>query len=438
MQFQFDATQPHQLQAIQSVVDVLDGQFSERLYGQDFYSADIVPNVDSYWSWNDDNEEILSSMLTNVRTKNKLNERVTVTFDEGDSLRGLHWHRCPHFTIEMETGTGKTYVYLRTMFELHRAYQLSKFVIVVPSIAIYEGVVKAEQTMRKHLSELYPGVVFSLINFDGDKLSDLRDFATRSTSEINILILTRDSFNKSSNNLYKETYKLMGGKFPINYIAETRPVVILDEPQNMRTERSKEALRELQPLCVLRYSATHKENPNQIFTLTPIEAFNQGLVKRINVIGVEADKNSGQIAEDVSLSLLKIEFKSKAKKKEWQAKFLVNINEKGVLKAKEVTLKQGDDLAKKTKNPLYTGYVIGDEGAIDGTNKSVTFDNQMTLTLSDSDGEIDEVLYREQIRRTIEVHFEKQRQMRPHGVKVLSLFFIDRVKHYTLAQGVVR
>ena len=173
----------------------------------------------------------------------------------------------PHFTVEMETGTGKTYVYLRTIYELRRRYGWSKFVIVVPSIAIYEGVIKNIQVTRDHFRALYGNEPFDLIAYDGSQLSRLRHFATANTTTV--LLITLDAFNKATNNLYKTSEKLPGERRPYQFIQETRPVLILDEPQNMESERAKQALRTLRPLFALRYSATHRSSPNLIYRLSP-------------------------------------------------------------------------------------------------------------------------------------------------------------------------
>jgi len=199
--------------------------------------------------------------------------------DEGMVLEGVgdeSW-RYPNFTIEMETGTGKTYVYLRTIYELRKQYGFSKFVIVVPSLAIFEGVLKTFEITRDHFRALYSNENVGLTRYDGSQLSRLRSFAASPLAEV--MVITLDAFNKASNNLYKASEKLPGERKPYEYFQETRPILILDEPQNMESERAKEALRTLHPLFALRYSATHRTSPNLIYRLTPFEAYRRSLVK---------------------------------------------------------------------------------------------------------------------------------------------------------------
>ena len=178
------------------------------------------------------------------------------------------------------------------MYELYRQYGFRKFIIVVPSIAIYEGVLKNFQITASHFRALYDGEHVAPIAYDGAQLSKLRGYATSSLPEC--LIMTLDSFNKKSNNLYKASEKLPGERKPYQFIQETRPIIILDEPQNMESDKAKEAIRSLHPLFVLRFSATHRTRPNPVYQLTPFEAFRRGLVKRIEVDAVTEREDFNQ------------------------------------------------------------------------------------------------------------------------------------------------
>jgi type III restriction enzyme len=220
--------------------------------------------------------------------------------------------RDPNFTIEMETGTGKTYVYLRTIYELSQRYGFRKFIIVVPSRAIYEGVIKTFEITRSHFASLYNNMTVNLVRYDGSQISRVRTFATLPFTDV--MVMTLDSFNRKTNNLFKATEKLPGEWHPHQYIQAPRPIQNLDEPQNMERDRAKEALRTLHPLFALRYSATHRTAPNIIYRLTPFEAYRRNLVKKIQVYGVterdalnrpflsltKVERSGGKIAATIS------------------------------------------------------------------------------------------------------------------------------------------
>ncbi len=290
LQLKFDANQEHQLQAVASVVRLFEGlpRFDEDLRLGD----EVVANLPHY-------EELADNwMLDNlnaVQRENGLPLSQRIEREYGLGLAGIEERNFsfPHFTVEMETGTGKTYVYLRTIYELRQRFGWSKFVIVAPSIAIYEGVIKNFQVTRDHLRALYGNEAFDLVAYDGSQLSRLRHYATANTTTA--LLITLDAFNKASNNLYKASEKLPGERRPFHFIQETRPVLILDEPQNMESEKSRQALRTLNPLLALRYSATHRSSPNPVYRLSPFDAYQRSLVKRIQVYGV-TERDSANVA----------------------------------------------------------------------------------------------------------------------------------------------
>src|SRR5436190_3387222 len=204
--------------------------------------------------------------------------------------------QCPHFSVEMETGTGKTYVYLRTIFELSRRYGFQKFVVVVPSVAIREGVLKNIEITRGHFEALYDNLRFESYVYDPKRVSQLRQFGTSTT--LQILVINIDAFRKNftgteaeqkSNVIYKESDKL-SGRQPIEFVQAARPIVIIDEPQSVdSTDKSQEAIKALNPLCTLRYSATHRNPYNLVYRLDPVRAFELKLVKQIVVASATAE-----------------------------------------------------------------------------------------------------------------------------------------------------
>lgn len=330
------------------------------------------------------------------------------------------------YSIEMETGTGKTYVYTKTILELNKRYGFSKFIIVVPSVAIREGVYKSLQVTEDHFKNLYDSVPYRYFIYNSSKLSDVRQFAT--SSNIEIMIINIDAFKKAENIINQEQDKL-NGETAMRYIQDTNPIVIIDEPQSVdNTPKAKEAIQSLKPLCVLRYSATHREKINQLYRLTPVDAYQMGLVKQICV-------SSNTVANDFNKPYILL--KSVSNNNGFSAKIEMDIEGKdGKVERMTKTVKPGDDLfVLSGKRGLYEGYVI--EG-IDCTKgfECVEFSNSETVTLGKAIGSIDEnIIKRAQIYRTIETHLEKELRYFEKGIKVLSLFFIDEVKKYRTEEG---
>ncbi len=330
------------------------------------------------------------------------------------------------YSIEMETGTGKTYVYTKTILELNKRYGFTKFIIVVPSVAIREGVKKSFDVTKEHFANLYDGIPYRYFIYNSSKLSDVRQFATSSTIEI--MIINIDAFKKAENIINQEQDKL-NGEAAINYIKDTSPIVIIDEPQSVdNTSKAKEAIESLNPLVVLRYSATHREKINLLYKLTPVDAYQMGLVKQICVSSnyVENDFNKPYIL-----------LKSVSNENGFSAKIEMDIaNKENKVERKTITVRQGDDLFKISgERELYQDYTI--EG-IDCTKgfECIEFSNSEKLDLGKSIGSIDEnIMKRAQIYRTIETHLEKELRYHEKGIKVLSLFFIDEVKKYRTETG---
>lgn len=425
--FRFDPNQPHQIRPIESTIKLFDG-FSP--YQTDTWLGDeIISNIGLYDSFED---EWLNSNLIEVQEENKINSNFSlVHFDDGVMIdvKGFESWRYPQFTIEMETGTGKTYVYLRTIYELRKHYGFRKFLIIVPSIAIYEGVKSSFDTMKSHFASMYGNEPTHLTAYSGQQLSKLRNFATSSFTEI--LLITVDSFNKKSNNIFKPTEKLPGELLPYEYIQKTRPILILDECQNYTSSTSKEALRTLKPLFSLNYSATPVEKHNLIYRLTPVDAFKQNLVKKIEVLGIT--EQYGFADQQLSLALESIQRANYGLAAEIRA----FVNKGGQMIEQKLILKKNDDLFEKTKNEKYKGIVVeaidATEGVVILTNHPDLYLNQLNdLSLSKTE------IFRTQIENTIKFHFQKQKELRERGIKVLSLFFIDKVANYIDKQGIIK
>jgi type III restriction enzyme len=270
MKLLFDPTQPHQLEVIQVTTNLFTGQSIERGL---FEQSQATPkgqfqlsDATTIGNQLEVGEDIILKNLQSVQKENNL--EVT------EKLNGLN------FSIEMETGTGKTYVYLRTIHELNKQYGFKKFVIVVPSIAIKEGVVKNLQITQEHFATLYNNPEMNFYVYDPKKRGQLRSFAT--ASSLQILVINIDSFAKFSESKKGRNiiYKQSDWGVPIEFIQSTNPITIIDEPQNMETEKRKQAIENLNPLCTLRYSATHKHHYNLIYKLDPVQAYDLGLVKK--------------------------------------------------------------------------------------------------------------------------------------------------------------
>ena len=427
LKLQFDANQLYQIDAINSVVDLFDGR--PRLDTQYLLSegGEIVPNLPEF---DDLNPNWLLGQLGRIQQRNGVEpDRVQFDLwqDNGSLLLGTDSHQYPHFTLEMETGTGKTYVYLRTIYELRRRYGFGKFVIVVPSVAIYEGVVKSVQITRDHFRALYDNETVNLTEYDGEQLSRLRGFASSTFCEV--LVMTLDSFNKTTNVLYRPSEKLPGARLPHEYIQATRPILILDEPQNMESDIARRALRTLRPLFALRYSATHKSSPNLVYRLSPVDAYQRGLVKKIEVAGVAERENVNR-----PLLLLKA-IKAGRGASSFSATVRTLVTKKGVTSEADISLKQNDELSAKTKRAEHAGYGVSE---INLAEQRLHFANGEVLRLNEDAGQARISVFRTQIEETIRTHLKTQAELREKGIKVLSLFFIDRVANYTAPDGLIR
>jgi len=330
------------------------------------------------------------------------------------------------FTVEMETGTGKTYVYLRTVFELNKLYGFTKFVIVVPSVAIKEGVYKTLQITEDHFKGLYSGQPFDYFLYDSAKLGQVRNFAT--SPNIQIMVVTVGAINKKDvNNLYKDSEKT-GGERPIDLIRATRPILIVDEPQSVDGGLSgagKNALGEMNPLCTLRYSATHVDKHHMVFRLDAVDAYERKLVKQIEVASLEVEGGHNK-------AYVRFVSASNAKGRV-TARVEIDVLEGKKVRRMEVDVKDSDPLDELTGRAIYADCRIGEiRAGRDNQLLEVKLPGSETfLQPGQAVGDVDaDALKRLMLRRTIHEHLEKEKRLAPLGIKVLSLFFIDAVEHY--------
>ena len=400
MKLQFEANQQFQLDAINAAVEIFAGQPAG---ASDFAFSKATSVSGTFLSVVANNlildEETILKNLQAVQQKNGI--------EQSENLDGFH------FSIEMETGTGKTYVYLRTIHELHKQYGFKKFIIVVPSLAIKEGVLKNLEITKEHFDILYEKPVMNCFEFDSKKRALSKNFAT--TNSLQIMVMNIDQFTRAGNIFYQQS----DWGVPAEYIKATRPIVIVDEPQNMETDIRRQAIAKLNPLCTLRYSATHTVTYNQIYRLDPVSAYDLGIVKRIEVDGITEAENFNQAY---------IEVKSiNRQKNKITAKLKIDVNAvEGVLK-KDITVKVGDNLFEKSnRRDLYKdGFIVSE---ID--RESVTFNNGLNLVAGSKQGGLTDEIMKYEIESTVKNHLDKESHLQSKGIKVLTLFFIDRVANY--------
>lgn len=419
MKLHFDPTLEHQLAAIEAVCDLFRGQEICRTEFTVTYRTEgpqgIIGVTESDLGIGNRltllDDELLANLQA-VQLRNGL--RPASSLASGD------------FTVEMETGTGKTYVYLRTIFELNRRYGFTKFVIVVPSVAIKEGVHKAIQITEEHFRGLYSNVPFESFPYDSSKLGQVRNFAT--SPQIQIMVVTVGAINKKDvNNLYKDSEKT-GGEKPIDLIKATRPILIVDEPQSVDgglEGRGKEALGAMNPLCTLRYSATHAEKHHMVFRLDAVDAYERKLVKQIEVA-------SAQVEGDHNRPYMKL-ISASNKKGMISARVELDVQTKTGVVRKEVTVEDGDKLDETTDRAVYTNCRVGEIRVEKGKERlelRLPGGEQWLAPGEQLGGISTDDIQRQMIRRTIKEHLDKELRLTPQGVKVLSLFFIDAVENY--------
>ena len=419
MKLHFEPNLDYQIAAIDAVCDLFRGQEicrteftvthdgSDPQYRMGFAENDL--GIGNRLTLLDD--ELLKN-LNDIQIRNGL--RPSQTLASGD------------FTVEMETGTGKTYVYLRTIFELNKQFGFTKFVIVVPSVAIKEGVYKTLQITEDHFKSIYAGVPFDYFLYDSGKLGQVRNFAT--SPAIQIMVATVGAINKKDvNNLYKPSEKVNDEK-PIDLIKATHPIVIVDEPQSVDgglEGRGREALTAMNPLCTLRYSATHADKHHMVFRLDAVDAYERKLVKQIEVASATVENAHNK----PYMKLLTVA----NKRGTISAKVELDVETASGVQRREVIVQDGDNLEEITKRAIYADCRIGEIRVAKG-NEYLELrvpGGEHYLAPGKAWGDVDPLaVQREMIRRTIREHLDKEKRLRPQGIKVLSLFFIDKVDRY--------
>jgi type III restriction enzyme len=423
MKLHFEDNLDYQHAAIKSVVDLFKGQEINRTeftvtHGTGDTAQGSLGIAESELGIGNKLELLDDEILDNLREIQLRNGlRPSDSLSSGD------------FTVEMETGTGKTYVYLRTIFELNKQYGFTKLVIVVPSVAIKEGVYKTLQITREHFENLYPiAKGYEYFQYDSTKPGTVRNFAT--SPNIQIMVVTVGAINKKDvNNLYKESEKT-GGEKPIDLVRATNPIIIVDEPQSVdggMTGRGKEALDAMNPLCTLRYSATHADKHHMVYRLDAVDAYERELVKQIEVASLEVEGgNNKAYVKLISTQNVRGSI---------SAKIGADVMRGGKPKREVFTVEDGDDLEQETGRALYENFRIGTI-TCGRDNESMELSmpgGEALLRPGDEVGGVNpDDLKRLMIRRTIKEHLDKEMRFaaQKRDVKVLSLFFIDSVEFY--------
>ncbi len=424
MKLQFDPTLDYQQDAINAVVNVFGGQ----------------PMAQSNFTMDESAETGLAFSEFGVRNELLLNLDEFLAnvqkVQEANHIPKVSDLRSPDFSIEMETGTGKTYVYLRTIFELSKNYGFKKFIIVVPSVAVREGVLKSIEMTKQHFSALYDNVAFDHFVYDSKKLNNVSRFA--GNSQIQIMVINIQSFLRdvpggdttqmteealaNFNVIYRENDRMSGRK-PIEFIQKTHPILIIDEPQSVaNTDKAKNAIAGLNPIATLRYSATHREPLNLLYKLDPVRAHDLRLVKSIEVAAVtEEDAHN-----DAYVKLLGVNNQNGIK-----ARIEFDKENGAEVKRCQLTVKQDDNLYTKSGNrEIYQdGYIVQTIDCTPG-KECIQFTGGHLLKRGAVIGGITDEVMRAQVYKTVEKHLEKEEAMSNEGIKVLSLFFIDKVANY--------
>lgn len=389
-------SQPHQTKAINATLDLFIGQ--QKLENEyDIFDGEAVcSNVFTL-----DEESVLEN-LNSIQKQNKI--------DLSEELKSLD------FSVEMETGTGKTYVYIKTILEMYAKYGWSKFIIITPSIAIREGVLNSLESMKSHFKSEF-NFPYDYFEYDSSRLSSLKHFIR--DDSLNIMVMTIDSFKRAGTVLNMPREDFVGT--PKESLQKTNPILILDEPQNMESELSKTSISELNPLFTLRYSATHKNYYNLLYSLTPKEALENGLVKQIDVLAL----SENQTINYVYINVLKIEINKKSKRPVASLELIINNKDEFVKKS--VKIKGNDSLKEKTKNAIYSGFIVDE---ISFKDLFIQFENGLKLEQNEVNGQVKRQIQEQQISEALQLHMQKFEELKKKGIKVLSLFFIDRVANF--------
>jgi len=393
--------QPHQEKAINSIVELFQGQ-PKQDNSFDIFDGEAVCANELFLS-----EETILNNLHNVQKTNALEESLM--------LQSLD------FSVEMETGTGKTFVYIKTILELFEKYGWTKYIIIVPSIAIKEGVLNSLSSMYEYFKNEYK-FNYDYFEYDSSKLGTLKHFIR--DDNLQIMIMTIDSFKRVDTVLNMPREGFIGS--PKESLKKTNPILILDEPQNMESDLSKSALNELSPLFTLRYSATHKNYYNLVYSLGAKEALESGLVKQIDVLAL----SENQTINDVYINVLKIEIDKASRKPVATLELIVKNKDEFV--TKQLKIKGDDSLKEKTKNPIYQGFIVDE---ISFKELFIKFENGLKLELNQTNGQVKKEIQKEQISEAIKRHMTKFEELKQKNIKVLSLFFVDKVANFLSAEN---
>ena len=424
MKFKF-TIQPYQTEAVESVAGVFAGQpFEDRFtYRRDapevertLFNAELS-DEELYMGFANARLQLSpGQLLANVaRIQGRNNIALAQSLDSG-SLGACS------LDVEMETGTGKTYVYIKTLFELNKRYGWSKFIVVVPSIAIREGVRKSFEIMQDHFMEYY-GKKARFFVYNSKNLAEIDNFSQ--SAEINVMIINIQAFNARGKDARKIRTELddFGSRKPIDVIRANRPIVILDEPQKMGGAATQASLKDFDPLFCLNYSATHKQQHTLVYVMDALDAYNKRLVKRIEVKGFDIKNLRGT---DGYLFLERIVISPNTPPK---ARIELEVEHTKSINREPRIIGVDDDLYSLSQNmEQYKGYRVSE---IDPIRGAVSFTNGKALHVGEIVGDVSErYLRRIQIRETISAHFAKEKELFEHGIKCLSLFFIDEVGKY--------
>ena len=425
MKLRFDSDLEHQREAVVAAVNVFEGQTVQ----QDDCSP-IKQSWGGELSSGLQHSELgvantlrieANRILENVR---KIQEQNEVP-QSANILEGGNYN-FPNFTIEMETGTGKTYVYLRSIFELNRQYGFKKFIIVVPSVAIREGVLKSLQITKEHFSKIYDQVSYDYFVYNSSKLGQVRQFAAGNA--VQIMVINIDAFRGAKDSrIFNQERDGLSGRKPLEFVASSRPILIIDEPQSVdNTPASQEAIQTLNPLCAFRYSATHKNFYHLLYKLDPVKAYDLRLVKRIEVNSVQSEDNFNM----PYVRLDEVKYGKGARKP--HAKITIHVDGPSGPKPKKIKITHGQDLASKSARPDYAhGFTVCGISAVP-ESEHIEFANKTTLRIGEEIGGMREEIIKAQIQDTVRIHLEREKRLKKQGIKVLSLFFIDKVANYRI------
>ncbi len=420
MKIQFEGNLTYQQDAIEAVIDVFKGQ--EKLESNFTVLAPTDQSIGYAADLGYANKlNLLQKQLVEntqaIQLRNGLRISTPQDIDKNDL----------NFSIEMETGTGKTYVFTRSIFEMHKRYGFKKFIIVVPSVSIREGINKSLELTDEHFKQVFENVPYKYFIYDSANLSQVRDFATSDQVRlmiINIQAFAQDMDSEKATKRILLDYNDKLGAIPINLLQETNPIVIVDEPQStISSPLQKKSIKNLNPLAVFRFSATHKEKINLLYKFDAIDAYNDNKVKKIEVASITT-KN--EVSDGAFIQCISISNKSGIK-----AKISIDIKGKnGKVSRTNKDVKLGDDLYEISKLDQYFGYIINE---INVELDYISFVNGKIIQSGQTLGGVDDKeIKRKLIAKTIEEHLDKEVKLNPKGIKVLSLFFIDAVAKYRL------